>query len=705
MKNQSYFNRVFLLFFFCILFADIQAQWQYVGSPEIGRVLDYDKDMERIYVCATSGLFYSEDNGLSWISIPLPTSISTANEIYAEGDALYLFTRKEYSLGDFSVDLFRSNDKGLTWKNILPFSGYAYNNIFTFHSPVILGDTLLLFADDSIAISTDLGETYSIIKNALGEPEQVIFHGKDLIAIQNNNMYRSGDLGLTWDFLYASPTYLFGLNVLNIGDTIYKIEQSTAGGDVTNYFSMSVDGGYVWIPAGNFTYPFILFPHFLGDGKDLFVIKPFMYDVYFHSPDGGKTWNEVENKIFASDFSYADGILYAHGVDHVQFSKNKGDTFETHDSGFRATNVSEIVTGNNRIWINANTLTFQNAGGNQWPIIFDCTKIQSTIEGTLLALIHGVLSRSDDGGSNWSAIPLSAFGLTSYSSLREIYSSGNIFFAGGSTYWYSLDQGISWELFDEINLLHHGISHTGHDPSHYIVCDYRNSILKSMDGVNWENITYDNYTPGNSKIEMVHSHNGYFFTLTSQGTTRLSPGSTHWELLHNPFTRTNPHSPPAEFNCMVSEGNLLFAGSYGHGVFISYDSGETWKDINSDLYDFQVTALKISNEKLYVGVDGGVWVRSISNLTATEFLEHKSSLILHVSPNPVKDFLNINIRDYGLSGKILLTLYDSKGTTIRLMNIEEGSTLQMDIRDITPGVYYLHTKVDNQAAMVKVVKL
>ncbi len=136
-----------------------------------------------------------------------------------------------------------------------------------------------------------------------------------------------------------------------------------------------------------------------------------------------------------------------------------------------------------------------------------------------------------------------------------------------------MDQGLTWSTFDLINQLDHGLSHVGYGSSNYVVADYRGDVLKSTNGTSWEKITYDLNSFGNNRIKMIHSHGGYFFATIHSGTFRLSPGSTHWIKIIDPFPVSSPRSPDADFNAMISYDTLLIGASYGHGVFVSKDNG------------------------------------------------------------------------------------------------------------------------------------
>ncbi len=104
----------------------------------------------------------------------------------------------------------------------------------------------------------------------------------------------------------------------------------------------------------------------------------------------------------------------------------------------------------------------------------------------------------------------------------------------------------------------------------------------------------------------------------------------------NPFEREGG-VPPSIQALATTGGGVLYAGSFGFGVFFSDDYGETWKSINSGLGDRFLLCLSADeNGTVYAGTvrggvfrtkeDGKTW-ESIS--AGLKFVEVKSLLIDH----------------------------------------------------------------------------
>ena len=92
----------------------------------------------------------------------------------------------------------------------------------------------------------------------------------------------------------------------------------------------------------------------------------------------------------------------------------------------------------------------------------------------------------------------------------------------------------------------------------------------------------------------------------------------------NLFISTNSGSSWKEVNNDLSDiyissviinGNNIFVGT-DEGVFLSTDNGYSWIDINTGLTNANVKSLAISGSIIFAGTEyGGVWKRSVSDIT------------------------------------------------------------------------------------------
>jgi photosystem II stability/assembly factor-like uncharacterized protein len=71
-------------------------------------------------------------------------------------------------------------------------------------------------------------------------------------------------------------------------------------------------------------------------------------------------------------------------------------------------------------------------------------------------------------------------------------------------------------------------------------------------------------------------------------------------------------------NCIVINGNNIFAGTYYGGIFLSIDNGESWIAADSGLAnpdDSTVFALAVDNGNLIAGTDGGIFLTSNNGIS------------------------------------------------------------------------------------------
>ena len=619
MKLQLLFRIQVICVILTICLSSLQAQWQFEGSPESGYVTNYSTDGTRTYLLAVAGLFVSQDDGNTWSNIPLPDSLFLMNEVRAEGGSIYLYTRWDW-LQFFPMAMYRSDDMGQTWINILP----NYDFPFGFSRPLIEGDTLMIAGDVHHFISFNNGDTYSDITNDINK-EKLFYHQNELYTLDGEKLYTSSDTGNNWELIYTSPDTFSALEVYATGNLLYRIETNENIASPTVYIHSSSDGGVTWTLKSILHSIQFWQPVMIGEGSQLFLYTTEgVLDIY-HSADGGTTWQEISDAPSSSQYSFSDGVLFVEDIEQVIFSKDLGETFETHQSGFTAADITKICPSHNGVFTVANEAVFQKDASNTWTSLPTFEDIISTEDGHLIAEVDFYTVRSADGGITWDTILPADFGESQFPSHGGFLAANNVFFLQGyPSDWVSTDYGVSWQHFEVNNSEGSSLYLVAHDETGYVFVDDFLSIYKTVDLINWEDISYNLFDPFLNDYEYVFCHNGYVYIKTTLILYRLAPGETEWLAIVPDFSNNDPTPQLPYFTCLASAGDILFAGLYGWGVFASLDNGNSWTPFNLGLSDYQARTLKVLNDTLYLGVDGGLWARPIS-----EFVVHAFSGIVY----------------------------------------------------------------------------
>ena len=358
----------------------------------------------------------------------------------------------------------------------------------------------------------------------------------------------------------------------------------------------------------------------IGEGGQLFLYTTEGVLDLYHSADGGTTWQEISDAPSSSQYSFSDGVLYVEDIEQLIFSKDFGETFESHQSGFTAADITKICPGHSGLFAVANEAVFQKDESNAWTSLPTFEDIFSTEDGHLIAEVDFDFVRSSDGGISWDTIQPADFGQSQIPPFSGFSTANNVFFLDAYPLdWISTDYGATWQQFEVNNSEDSGLYLVAHDETGYVFVDDFLGIYKTVDLVNWVDITYDLFDPFLNDFEYVFCHNGYVYIKTTISLYRLAPGETEWLVLSPDFSGHPPASQLPYFSCLASSGDILFAGLYGWGVYASLDNGNSWTPFNLGLSDYQVRTLKVLNDTLYAGVDGGLWARPVS-----EFVDRKS---------------------------------------------------------------------------------
>ncbi len=79
------------------------------------------------------------------------------------------------------------------------------------------------------------------------------------------------------------------------------------------------------------------------------------------------------------------------------------------------------------------------------------------------------------------------------------------------------------------------------------------------------------------------------------------------------------------------------------------------------------------------------------------------SLIINVYPNPASDFLNIDIKNFGVVDKVNIHIFNTMGQVLKVLKNVTPQYL-MDIKELNQGVYFMNIEMGEERKVVKFVK-
>jgi photosystem II stability/assembly factor-like uncharacterized protein len=188
---------------------------------------------------AKSGLYRTDDEGLSWHAVGLPTGAGEPRALVADptgGHTLVL---------DATTAIYASADDGLHWSRSDGLSGAPLAIARSASKPNVVyavTATALYRSDDSGAGFTVISNEHIFTRLAVGSsPDQ-------LYGVEDLNVYRSADGGRGWSLATPAPATIAALTVSpapsSQSDAIYVGLGAPAG------FLASSDGGVTWRQHG-----------------------------------------------------------------------------------------------------------------------------------------------------------------------------------------------------------------------------------------------------------------------------------------------------------------------------------------------------------------------------------------------------------------------------------------------------------------------
>ncbi len=616
---------------------DAGETWTHIGFRDvdaISKIRIHPTDPDIVYAAVFGkysapseerGLYKSTDGGDTWRRVLYRDANTGAIDIAIDRNdpdvlyaALWEAYRKEYQMssGGPGSGLFKSTDGGETWTEITRNEGLpAEGLVGRIGVAVSSANSNRVYAlvendDGGLFSSDDAGATWTLVNDGRAIRQRSFYYthvfadhqDEDVVYMQNTSLFRSTDGGATTEVINNGTHGDFHDFWIDPDDPAHLVVGNDGGGAVSS------DTGGHWTDQEFSTAQFyhavttkhIPF-HVCGSQQDNSTLcTPFDWNAARYgfgvSRRRGGGGGSGDITAGSTRLSYVAG-----GGEPGYIAPDPLDT----DQFFSGTNNGRYIDRYNRRlgtsrevnpypWFYSGEPSIEIRERWQWtfPIIF------SPVDPRTLYVSSQRLWKTTDGGSNWTALsgdltradPMtlgrSGGPITGDMNGPEVYAT--IFAVGPG----KNDIDIIWAGSDD------GLVHVTRDG-----------------GANWTDITppdmpdfgrvsqidasaFDDATAYISvRRPLLDDHAPYIFKTSDYGQswTRIVSGIRDDAYVH--AVREDPTRP-----------GLLYAGTQ-HGVYVSFDDGGQWHELNPNLPDVPVADLIVEKNELVIGTHGrSFWV-------------------------------------------------------------------------------------------------
>ena len=672
------------------------------------------------------GLHISTDEGISWSlsrdGMELDLTTRSANITALAVDELnpshYYLSRRS---GD-SRGVYASQDGGTTWQLSLR-GKLAYG---------LAGRGGLVFAstfDTGLWVSTDSGKTWenrapslTVSKNIIFDPQD---HTKVYFGTAGEGILLSSDSGSTF-VQWGLP----GKDIVDIGIKLSGDKLITFAATARDSVFRSLDSGASWKAVNNgLPGPW---PHEVIFSIEIDPFNPEIvyvgnFEGIYKTIDSGLSWQPVNTglgviSIFDSTNSVIptvlkltadtenEGVLYA-GTDGWGLFKtdNAGENWHligpnaglVRDIDVSPLNPGLVFTGSERgLFIRK---------GNTWkPTTLYWNGIETTgvsalatslVDSNILvaAMTDGIgrpiFYVSRDGGINWVRNFVGLGGGTAVRAIKfDPLNPGRIY----ATWWWSgggvvvsSDTGRTW-TFNNLDFRAIDIAINPFNSDILYLLGVAGEMLKSEDmGETWT--SFREATPYQHDAILIDPNDPDVIYLATKGVYRSEDAGVSWEATSFEEWTTDLAFDPRT--------DALLASTYGDGVHITYDEGETWNQVQGSHCFPYVNSIAVSSDGnksvLYAGTFGsGLFEEEVFTIGVTrpdrvEQLPDTPELFDNF-PNPFNPETKI---DFALpeAGLTRLIIYDLRGRIVeRLMDGQLSAgyhSLTWNATNVASGIY------------------
>ena len=612
--------------------------WEHIGFREshgISKIRIHPTDPDIVYVASFGkygvpseerGVFRSTDGGDSWErvlfrdertgAIDLAIDRNNPDVLYA---SLWEAFRKEYTMssGGPGSGMFKSVDGGTTWTEItrnpgMPPEGVV-GRIGVAVSSANSSRVYALFEHDDGGLfrSDDGGDSWELINDERRIRQRAFYyshvfadhHDEDVVYVQNTSFFRSTDGGATYEVINNGTHGDFHDFWIDPDDPAHVVVGNDGGGAVS--YTTGSDWTDLEFSTAQFyhgvTTAHIPF-HICGSQQDNSTLcLPSDWNAQRFEQALSDTAGDSGARAPAITEGSMDVYYRAGGGEPGYIAPDPKDL----DVFFSGTNNGRYIDKFNRRlgtsrevnpypWFYSGEPASDMVERWQWtfPIIF------SPIDPNVLYASSNRLWRTTDGGTNWDALspdltradPMtlgrSGGPITGDMNGPEVYAT--IFAVGPG----KVDIDVIWTGSDD------GLVHVMRDG-----------------GANWTNVTPPDM-PDFGRVSLIDASafdaGRAYVSARRALLDDVAPYIWKTDDFGETWTRiTGGIRDDAYVNSIREDPNragLLYAGT-NHGVYISYDDGGSWQELNPDLPDIPITDVIPEHDELAMASHGrGFWI-------------------------------------------------------------------------------------------------
>lgn len=696
---------------------DAQDQWipadnGLVGAEAMTIVVARDGS---VIAGMVGGIYRSTDDS-TWIQLPA-AGVRFASLILSFSESTIIVQGE--------MDLHRSTDNGATWETSasrLPDRGFIR---------LLVADSsggLLGVAEPrsgrgaSLVRSTDTGRTWSVldapIASRISSRPGITTAGGDILVAGNGEIFRSTDLGITWDSIALSA------RPLECGFAL--VDDSTIIAAAENGIYHSSDQGLTWVHVDG-----RVVSAFAGRGNDLFAVEEGSRDEdsrLLHSTDRGVTWVVSGRGAGSALTGWAialtqRGNLVGSDGDRLIRSSNQGGTWVDATAGIRSFRLPAFaIDASNTLfatkgWFGEKSFVISRNDGRSWtsshldeidiPVYLVATRGGDLLLSRSFGWGYGRIERSTDNGVSWSTVADSTVG-----PIHSVaYGSDDAMFAGtgldggfgsyeGSIY-RSNDDGLTWMDLDFKKPVAALWMHRDGDllAAAYLVQDtgplFSGSLWRSNSDYTAWNVVDDTL----ALTSLVGNGSGMIFGGGNGRAYRSSDGGSTWD--SSPF----PIETTGGITTMVIDSNgVLFAGTYRGGVFRSSDHGVSWSEFNDGILSRTIINMVVSplNVVYLVTDDNGLYRLARRNLSSPS----EPELGLRITPNPASGFITISASVPHVA-RLDVRVYNTIGHEVATVAVADRSVgihrFSFDSSILENGIYLVVARIGKEVTVERLV--